>query len=54
MMNAREIAADLFAGKVTARWVRDTVPGKMTFARSTVLWYRDDVLAWIDEQRGAA
>lgn len=51
MMDAREIARDLFFGKVSARWVRDNVPGKMRFGQSTVLWYREDVEAFIDRTR---
>lgn len=55
MMNADEIAAENFSGKVSPAWVRKTVAPqhKKTFGRSTVLWYEDDVISWMNT-RGSA
>lgn len=53
MMSAEKIVRDYFTDPdsgeayVSAKWVRDTVPGKVRLSHNVVLWYRDDVLAWI-------
>ena len=54
LMNARQLAKEEFHGAVTSRWVRDNVPGKITLSHSKVVWFRNDVRAWISERSAAA
>ena len=51
LMNAQQIADELFHGHVTAAWVRRNLPGKIVLGHSTVCWYEDDVLRWIQDRR---
>lgn len=53
MVSAQEIATELYHGKVTAKWVLTHVPNKMKFGHKTVLWYSDDVVAYIESVRAA-
>ena len=54
-MRADQIATEFFSGNVSPAWVRKAVAPqhKMTFGRSTVLWYEHDVSSWL-ETRGSA
>lgn len=36
---------------VSAKWVRENLPGKIRLSHSKVVWYRDDVLAWLEARR---
>ncbi len=54
LMNARDVASQLFSGKVSSKWVKQNVPNRVKLGHSTVLWYRDDVLAFIEQQREVA
>lgn len=53
MMNAEKIVREFFTDPdsgesyVKQKWVRATVPNKVRLSHHVVLWYRDDVLAWI-------
>lgn len=38
---------------VSDKWVRANVPGKIRLSHSKVVWYRDDVLAWIESRKVA-
>ncbi len=53
MMNAVEIAAELYSGTVDAAWVLENVPNKMKFGHRTVRWYEQDVLSFIESVRAA-
>lgn len=54
LMDAREIAAEFFHGKRSAKWVLAHVPHKMKLGHVTVLWRERDVLAWLAAQGVAA
>lgn len=54
MMTAGEVATELYSGKVKARWVLENVRPKIRVGHRTVLFYRDDVLAFIESQRESA
>jgi hypothetical protein len=43
LLNAKQIAEELFCGHVSPEWVRRNVPGKITLGHSTVVWYEFDV-----------
>lgn len=50
-MNAEEVAAELFDGQVTPRWVKTNVQaGRVRLGHSTVRWYEKPVRAWIAER----
>lgn len=51
LMSAVDVARECFDGKVSPKWVKEHVPHKVRLGHSTVLWYRDDVLAFIESQR---
>ena len=51
LMDAKDIAEQLFGGHVKAEWVRRYVPGKMTMGHRTVFWWEDEVIAWIDSTK---
>lgn len=51
LMDAFEVAAQLFHGKVEPRWVLEHCPLKVRFGHRTVFFYENDVRAWIDEHR---
>lgn len=53
MMNAAVIAAEIYEGQVSAKWVLANVPNKMKFGHRTVLWYEQDVIAFIESVRAA-
>ena len=53
LMNAKQVAAELFNGQVSAAWVRRNLPGKIVLGHSTVVWREYDVRDWIT-QRGSA
>ncbi|UCG88820.1 MAG: hypothetical protein JSW71_09910 [Gemmatimonadota bacterium] len=50
LLNAAEVA-DLIGG-VSAAWVRRNVPYKVPLGHSTVRWFKDDVLSWLESRRG--
>lgn len=54
LLTPEQVAARI--GKVTPKWVRDTVPNKVTLSHSVVRWYEFDVDRWIAScrQDGAA
>lgn len=54
MMSSTDVAADLFAGNVTAAWVRRNVRPKIRLGHSTCLFYEHDVRRWIDQHREGA
>ena len=51
LMDAKDIAGQLFGGRRTACWVRRHVPGKMTQGHRTVFWWEYEVIAWIDSTK---
>ncbi len=51
LMDAREVAGQLFGGHVKAEWVRRQVPGKMTTGHRTVFWWEFEVISWIDSNK---
>lgn len=53
-IDAKEIAGDLFGGKVGERWVRINVPGKVRFGHSKCLWRRNRVLRWMADRERLA
>ena len=53
MVDARTIAAEMFAGTVSEAWVRANVPGRVKLSHRTIRWYRTDVEQWILERRKA-
>lgn len=53
LMNAREIASEVLAGKVSPEWVRRNLPQKVTLGHSTVVWFERDVWDWILSRREA-
>lgn len=54
LMTAEQVAEVCFSGSVKPKWVRENVPHKVRLGHSTVRWYRDDVLAYIESQRESA
>ena len=54
LMDAKDIASDVYRGRVTACWVRRHVPGKMTQGHRTVIWWQYEVLQWIDSTKEGA
>ena len=51
LMNAEEVAAELFDGQVTSRWVKTNVrAGRVQLGYSTVRWFEKPVRAWIAER----
>lgn len=58
--DARGIVARFFtdavSGKamVSEKWVRANVPGKRRVSYNRVLWYLDDVQAWLDSRGESA
>lgn len=53
LMSPDAVATELFGGIVSAKWVRANVPGKVVLGHSTVGFYRDDVLAFIESRKEA-
>lgn len=53
-MNAETVARECFDSQVSPKWVKQNVPGKLNLGHSTKLWYRDDVLAFIESHRQSA
>lgn len=51
LMTAVEISHEIFRGKKSPEWVRKNVPGKITLGHSSVMWYEDDVWAFIESCR---
>ena len=43
--------AELIGG-VSDAWVRRNVPHKVELGHSTVRWFKDDVLSWLESRRG--
>jgi hypothetical protein len=54
MMTPEEVAAEMFHGKVSARWVRDNVRPKVRLGPRSVAFYEFDVVSWIESRRVAA
>jgi len=50
LLTPAQVAA-LIGGRVSAAWVRRTVPHKVQLGHSTVRWYEADVLAWLETRR---
>ena len=51
LMNAEEVAAELFDGQVTYRWVKTNIhAGRVRLGYSTVRWFEKPVRAWIAER----
>ena len=53
LLSAREVADEIFRGHVSDRWVRMNVPEKVALGHSKVMWYEDDVRAWIEKRKVA-
>lgn len=58
LMTAQQIVRDFFTPTdgpplVSDKWVRANVPGKIRLSYSKVVWYRDDVVAFIDSRKAA-
>jgi len=51
LMEAQDIAAEIFRGKRSAEWVRRNLPNKITLGHSTVMWYEADVWDYIHSCR---
>ena len=51
LMNAKQIAQEIFNRHVSPEWVRRNVPGKIRLGHSTVMWYERDVIDWIEGLR---
>ena len=54
LMDAKDIAGQLFRGRVKAEWVRRHVPGKMTTGHRTVFWWEYEVISWLDSRKEGA
>lgn len=54
LMNAETVARECFDSQVGAKWVKQNVPNKVRLGHSTVLWFRDDVLEWIQKRKESA
>lgn len=54
LMSSDAVATELFGGLVSAKWVRSNVPNKVKLGHSTVAFYRDDVLAFIESRKESA
>lgn len=54
LLNANKIAQELFSETVSPRWVRQNVApeAKMVLGHSTVLWWEQDVIDWLESVRG--
>lgn len=51
LMTAREVAQKVFEGKVSSRWVLDTVPNRVVLGPQKILWHELDVRAWLQSRR---
>lgn len=53
LMRPEDIASDpeLFNGTVSAKWVRSHCPNKVKLGHSTIAFYKQDVLAFIESRR---
>jgi hypothetical protein len=54
LLNASKIARDLFSETVSPRWVRQNVApeAKLVLGHSTVVWWEQDVIEWLESARG--
>jgi|GEM_PF-3368866 len=54
LLNADQIATTIFNQPQRSKWVRQTVAPtkKITLGRSTVFWWEQDVIDWINGHRG--
>jgi hypothetical protein len=51
LMNAEEVAAELFDGAVSVSWVKKHLQaGRVRLGHSTVRWYEKPVREWIVER----
>ncbi len=51
LLDAKEVAAELFNGKVTPRWVRDKLMyGRVPRVGPRLLWAESAVKQWIADQ----
>ena len=51
LLDAAEVAAQLFCGKVTPQWVRRSLQaGRVRLGHRTVLWEEETVKRWIAQQ----
>ena len=53
LLDAKQIAAELFYDHVSPEWVRRNVPDKISLGHSTVVWYEFDVLDYINNLKEA-
>jgi len=53
LLDAAEVAARLFAGRVKPRWVMEHVPCKVRLGHRTVFFYEADVREWLERHREA-
>lgn len=56
LLDAKQIAEEVFSGTVSPEWVKRTVAPKrrIRLGHSTLRWYEADVRAWIEGHRQAA
>ena len=51
MMNAEEVAAEIFSGNVTPHWIRDTLrAGRVRLGHRTTLWEENAVRRWLAKE----
>jgi hypothetical protein len=53
LLDAKQIAGEVFCGHVSPEWVRRNVPDKIPLGHSTVVWYEYDVLDYIHNLKEA-
>jgi len=53
LLNAGQIAAELFGDPKKERWIRQSLApeARMYLGHSTVLWWEHDVLDWLKSKR---
>lgn len=53
LLTARQIATEIFSDPKRERWVRQTVApeSRLILGHSTVMWWEQDVLNWLDSKR---
>lgn len=54
LLDALQIATEIFNNPKRSRWVRQTVAPtkKITLGHSSVFWWEHDVFEWINQNRG--
>lgn len=51
LMNAYDIAGQIYGGHVSADWVLRKVPGKMDMGHRTKMWWEFEVVEWINSTK---